>query len=135
MKKLTVLVVVMLIAGLLAGCWVLPESKLISICVEPEGMDLVEPGAASLTSKNAGAIESVTANYSDGTSEYIELTDCEYLSNDPEVAVVDIVGEEVWIRAVGTGDTTILVTYTQHNFWTGRVTETDIVGVFVKPVK
>ena len=28
MKKLTVLVAVILIAGLLAGCWVLPESKL-----------------------------------------------------------------------------------------------------------
>lgn len=129
MKKLTVLVVITLIAGLLAGCWVLPESKLISIVVEPEGMYLEDPATA--ITGHTEPIISVTANYSDGTSEDIELTDCEYLSNDPEVAIVDIVGEEVWIRAVGTGDTTILVTYTQHNFWTGRVIETDTVGVFV----
>lgn len=126
MKKLAMLVAVMLIVGLLAGCWVLPESKLISICVEPEGMEL------KALDPDAEAIVSVTANYNDGTSEDIKLTDCEYLSNDPEVAIVDIVGDEVWIRAVGTGNTTILVTYTQHNFWTGRVTETDIVGVFVE---
>lgn len=31
MKKLTVLVAVMLIAGLLAGCWLFPEEKLITI--------------------------------------------------------------------------------------------------------
>lgn len=131
MKKLTILMAVILVAGLLAGCWIFPESKLISIVVDPEGMDLIEPIPVVLIPENADAIVSVTANYNDGTSEDIKLTDCEYLSNDPEVAIVDIVGDEVWIRAVGTGDTTILVTYTQHNFWTGRVTETDIVGVFV----
>ena len=133
MKKLAVLVAVILIAGLLAGCWVLPESKLISIVVEPEGMDLTYPATA--LSEHTKAIESVTANYEDGTSEYIELTDCEYSSNDPEVAIVNIVGDKVWIKAVKSGETTILVTYTQHNFWTGRVTETDIVGVFVEPVE
>jgi len=132
MKKLTVLVAVILIAGLLAGCWVLPESKLISITVDPEGLYLEMPKPTSLIPENAGKIESVTANYNDGTSEDIKLTDCEYSSNDPEVAIVDIVGDEVWIRAVGSGETTILVTYTQHNFWTGRVIETDIVGVFVE---
>jgi len=30
------------------------------------------------------------------------------------------------------GEAIILVTYTQHNFWTGRVIETDIVVVFVE---
>ncbi|MBA7498275.1 hypothetical protein ES704_01010 [subsurface metagenome] len=129
MKKLTILMVVILVAGLLAGCWLFPESKLISIVVEPEGVYLDEPATA--ITGHTEAIESVTANYSDETSEDIKLTDCEYLSNDPEVAIVEIVEDEVWIRAVGTGDTTILVTYTQHNFWTGRVIETDIVGVFV----
>ncbi len=114
MKKLTVLMAVILMAVLLAGCWVFPESKLISIVVEPEGMDLADP--ASAISEHAEAIESVTANYNDGTSEDIELTDCEYSSNDPEVAIVDIVGDEVWIRAVGAGEAVILVTYTQHNF-------------------
>jgi len=131
MKKLAVLVAIMLIAGLLAGCWVLPESRLISIVVEPEGMYLADPGASFDLLSTTEAIESVTANYNDGTSEDIELTDCEYSSNDPEVAVVNIVEDEVWIRAVGAGEAVILVTYTQHNFWTGRVIETDIVGVFV----
>jgi len=124
MKKLTILVVIMLVAGLLAGCWVFPESKLISICVNPEGMFL-EP-------EETEPIISVTANYNDGTSEDIKLTDCEYLSGDPDIAIVEIVEDEVLIKAVETGDTTILVTYTQHNFWTGRVIETDIVGVFVE---
>jgi len=124
MKKLIVLVAVILIIGLLAGCWVFPESKLISICVNPEGMFL-EP-------EETEPIISVTANYNDGTSEDIKLTDCEYLSGDPDIAIVEIVEDEVLIKAVETGDTTILVTYTQHNFWTGRVIETDIVGVFVE---
>jgi len=130
MKKLTVLIVAVLVMVLLAGCWLYPESKLISIVVEPEGMDLTYPATA--ITGHTEPIVSVTANYSDGTSEDIKLTDCEYLSNDPEVAIVEIIGDEVWIRAVGTGDTTILVTYTQHNFWTGRVIETDTVGVFVE---
>jgi len=116
---------------LLAGCWVLPESKLISITVDPESMDLDDPIIGTNLLSTQEAIESVTANYNDGTSENIELTDCEYSSNNPEVAIVDIVGNEVWIRAVEAGEAVILVSYTQHNFWTGRVTETDIIGVFV----
>jgi hypothetical protein len=130
MKKLTVLVVIMLIAVLLAGCWVLPESKLISIVVEPEGMDLKAPATA--ITEHTKPIVSVTANYNDGTSEDIKLTDCEYSSNDPEVAIVNIIEDEVWIKAIGVGEAVILVTYTQHNFWTGRVIETDIVGIFVE---
>jgi hypothetical protein len=122
MKKLTVLlVVIMLVAGLLAGCWVLPESKLISICVEPEGM--------LLTIEKTKLIISVTANYNDGTSEDIELADCEYLSSDPDIATVN---SEGLVTAKSIGNPEILVTYTQHNFWTGRRIETDIVGVFVK---
>jgi len=122
-KKLTVLMVAILVMVLLAGCWLYPEPKLISICVEPEGMFL-EPGETE-------PIISVTANYTLAPSEDIELTDCEYSSNDSEVAIVDIVGNEVFVRAGKAGETIILVTYTQHNFWTGRVIETDIVGVFV----
>ena len=129
MKKLTVLVVIMLIAGLLAGCWVLPESKLISICVDPEEMFLADPGTAFDVLSTTGAIVSVTANYEDGTSEDIKLTDCEYSSNDPDIATVN---SEGLVIAKSIGDTTILVTYTQHNFWTGRITEIDIVGVFVE---
>ena len=132
MKKLTVLVVAILVMVLLAGCWLYPEPKIISIVVEPEGMFLVEPEPVGFIPENAGIIESVTANYALAPSEDIKLTDCEYSSGDPDVAVVDIVGEEVWISAVGAGEAVILVTYTQHNFWTGRVIETDIIGVFVE---
>jgi len=135
MKKLAVLMAIILVTGLLAGCWLMPESRLISIVVEPESMDLVLPKPTDLIPENAGIIESVTANYNDGTSEDIKLTDCEYSSNDPDVAVVDIVGDEVWIRAIGVGEAVILVSYTQHNAWTGRRTEVDIIGVFVEPAK
>ena len=124
MKKLTVLVVAILVMVLLAGCWLYPEPKLISICVDPEGMFL-EP-------EETKPIISVTANYVLAPSEDIELTNCKYSPNDPEVAIVEIVGEEVFIRAVKVGEAIILVSYTQHNFWTGRVIETDIVGVFVE---
>jgi len=124
MKKLIVFMVVILIMVLLAGCWLQPKPKIISICVDPEGMFL-ELGEIK-------PIISVIANYNDRTSEDIKLTDCKYSSNDPEVAIVDIVGDEVFVKAVNVGDTIILITYTQHNFWTGRLTETDIVGVFVE---
>jgi len=124
MKKLNVLILAILVMVLLTGCWLYPEPKIISICVEPEGMFL-EP-------EEIEPIISVTANYSLAPSKDIELTDCEYSSNAPEVAVVEIIGEEVFVRAVKAGDTIILVTYTQHNFWTGRVIETDIIGVFVE---
>jgi len=132
MKKLAILIAVILIVGLLAGCWVTPESKLISICVDPEEMFLANPGTAFDVLSTTGAIESVTANYEDGTSEDIELTDCEYLSSDPDIAMVN---SEGLVIAKSIGETTILVTYTQHNFWTGRVTETDIVGVFVEELE
>lgn len=121
MKKLIMLMVIILFMVLLAGCWLYPEPKIISICVEPEGMFL-EP-------EETEPIISVTANYGLAPSEDIELTDCEYLSGDPDIATVGIGG---LVTAVDSGETTILVTYTQHNFWTGRVIETDIVGVFVE---
>ncbi|GAJ10546.1 unnamed protein product, partial [marine sediment metagenome] len=82
-------------------------------------------------SEHTEAIESVTACYDDWNTKDIALTDCEYSSSDPEVAIVNIVGNEVWVRAVGTGDAYILVSYTEGDLWTGKMTETDIVGVFV----
>jgi len=130
MKKLAVLVVIILVAGLLAGCWLFPEPKLISIVVEPEAMYLDEPGTSSLNCKNQDAIKSVTACYDDWTTKEIEPADCEYLSSDPDIVVVDIVGNEVWVRAVGTGEAYILVSYTERNFPI-KVTQEDIVGVFV----
>jgi len=132
MKKLAVLVVVILIAGLLTGCWLFSgEPEFISINVKPEVMYLGELGTSSLNYKNQDAIESVTACYDDWTTKEIELTDCEYLSSDPDIAVVDIVGDEVWIRAIGTGEAYILVSYTEGKF-PFKVTQEDIVGVFVE---
>ena len=130
MKKLTVLVAVILIAGLLAGCWVFSdEPELISITVDPERMDLVgDPTAAS--SHNTEPIISITANYDDWTTKDIALTDCEYLSSDPDIAIVEIAGDEVQVRAVGTGETYILVSYTEGKF-PFKTTQEDIVGVFV----
>ena len=121
MKKLIMLVVIILVMGLLAGCWLYTEPKIISICVNPEGMFL-DPGETE-------PIISVTANYNDGNSDDIKLTDCEYCTYDCLVATVNVEG---LVTAENIGETEILVTYTQHNFWTGRVIETDIIGVFVK---
>ena len=130
MKKLTVLVAVILIAGLLAGCWLFSdEPKLISITVVPESMELVTLNN-TFVGYLTGPIESITANYDNWTSEPIALTDCEYSSNDPEIAIVDIVEDEVLVRAIGTGETYILVSYTEGKF-PFEITEKDIVGVLV----
>lgn len=119
MKKLTVLVVVILIAGLLAGCWLFSdEPELISIVVEPEGIYLADPGTAYDLLSTTGTIESVTACYDDWTTKEIVLTDCEYISLNTDVATVF----EGLITAVDSGETIIIV---------GYETETDIVGVFV----
>ena len=131
MKKLTVLMAVILIVGLLAGCWLFPESKLISIVVEPERMFLTDPGTAFDVLSTTSAIESITACYDDWTTKEIAPVDCEYLSSNPEVAVVDIVGNEVFVRAVKAGEAIILVSYTEGKF-PFKITETDIVGVFVE---
>ena len=118
MKKLTVLVVVMLLAGLLAGCWVLPESKLDEI--------VVEPGAITLSVGETQQLE-VTAWYDDKTSADVTPS-CDYNSSLSNTAGVDVEG---LITAVEAGEATILVSYTQHNFWTGRIIRTAEVEVEV----
>lgn len=67
MKKLFVLVIAILAAGLLVGCWVLPEIELVSIVVEPSEIYL-GPG-------KIGTTDSVTACYKDWATEEITLTD------------------------------------------------------------
>jgi len=130
MKKLTVLVVVILIAGLLTGCWLFSdEPELISITVDPEDMELAGPIGTNLLSTTEHII-SVTANYDDWTTKDIAPIDCGYLSSDPDIAIVDIVGDKVWIRAIGTGETYILVSYTEGKF-PFKTTQEDIVGVTV----
>jgi hypothetical protein len=120
MKKLIVLVAVMLIAGLLAGCWVLPESKLDYIEAIPNEVNL----DAEITQKQL----EVTAYYEDGTSTDV-TSNCDYSSSNTEVVTVN---DEGLIVAVDSGEAITLVSYTQHNFWTGRIIRTCEVEVTVE---
>ena len=120
MKKLTVLVAVILIAGLLAGCWVLPESKLDKIEADPDEVIL----STNLLTQQL----EVTAYYTDGTSADV-TSNCDYISSDTGVVTVS---DEGLITAKKMGDSTILVSHTQHNFWTGRITRTVEVNVTVE---
>ena len=134
MKKLTVLVAVILIAGLLAGCWVLPESKLDYIEADPDKVDLLSPRSSTQQQLT------ITAFYEDGVNADVTI-DCDYLSSDTKVVTVNDEGLIVYVEpgtdiVIGPGlkrEATILVTYTQHNFWTGRIIETCEVEVTVKP--
>jgi len=120
MKKLTMLVVILLVAGLLAGCWVLPESKLDYIEAIPNEVNL----DAEITQKQL----EVTAYYEDGTSADV-TSNCDYSSSDIEVVTVN---DEGLIVAVGNGEAITLVSYTQHNFWTGMRIRTCEVEVTVE---
>jgi len=135
MKKLTVLVAVILITGLLAGCWVLPESKLDRIVADPDKVDLAQyprllPNQQQLT---------ITAFYDDGASADVTI-DCDYLSSDIEIATVNDEGLIMYVAPevynadpTATRNANILVTYTHHNAWTGMRSETCKVEVTVKP--
>ena len=120
MKKLTVLVAIILIAGLLTGCWVLPESKLDYIEAIPNEVNL----NTEITQKQL----EVTAYYDDETSADV-TSNCDYSSSDTEVVTVN---DEGLIVAVGSGEANILVSYTQHNFWTGMRIRTCEVEVTVE---
>ena len=121
MKKLTVLVVIMLVAGLLAGCWVTPTSKLENIEVYPEEVTLTI-NTTALTGKLTEQLK-VTAFYEDGTFADVTLN-CKYSSDSPEVITVNAEGLVGIVKVGEIEEATILVTYTQHNFWTGRIIRT-----------
>ena len=130
MKKLiTVLVVIMLVTGLLAGCGIMPESKLWKIEVEPTdfgGITLyVNP--AQFPAVDGTCQLEVTAFYDDGTIADVTL-DCEYISSDSKIAFVS---NEGLITAIKVGDATISVIYTQQNFWTSDITRTAKVEITV----
>jgi len=119
MKKLIVLVMVILVVGLLAGCWVLPESALDRIEANPDDVTL-----------NVGDTQQleVIAYYDDETSADV-TSNCDYSSSNTEVVTVN---DEGLIVAVDSGEeVTILVSYTQQNFWTGRRIRTDEVVITV----
>ncbi|MBA7545617.1 hypothetical protein ES705_37986 [subsurface metagenome] len=107
MKKLTVLVAVILIAGLLSGCWLFPEQSLLDYIV-------ADPGEITLKVGETQQL-TITAWYEDGTSANV-TSDCDYFSTIPGVATVDSEGsvtavEVPWFE----GDTWIKVTYCQEN--------------------
>ncbi len=125
MKKLTVLVVIMLVAGLIAGCGIIPESKLWKIEVEPIEVLLPYSGDSKQLK--------VTAYYDDGTSADVTL-ECDYTASKPEqfAQVVAIVSAEGLVTGIQAGWATILISYTQRNFWTGDITRTHEVAVRVR---
>jgi hypothetical protein len=121
MKKLTVLVAVILIAGLFAGCGILPGSRLYEIEISQDFWGI------TFSIEDATYQLEVTAHYDDGTIADVTL-DCDYTSSNPDVAIV---GDEGLITAVEIGDTNILARYTQRNFWTGDITRTAEVEVTI----
>jgi len=123
MKKLTVLVVIMLVAGLLAGCGIIPEwSVLQSIVIEPDGI--------TFTTREPVSIE-VTACYKDGDTAIVTL-ECDYKLTNEGVVTLDITKDEVIIAPVGIGETEVEVSYTERNFWTGTRTVEDVICIQVE---
>lgn len=133
MKKLTLLIAVILIAGLLAGCGILPEkSQLDYIKADPIEVTLNLGTTLGATQKLTQRLE-VTAHYEDLT--YADVTsNCKYSSSNTEVTVNDegLIEAVTFISFPSEGEATILVTYTQHNFWTGRIIRTAEVEVTVE---
>jgi len=102
--------------------------RLTSIVVLPETMTF-------FVGDDREAIKSITAHYSDESTAEIDLDDdaCEYESSDEDVATVDA-GE---VTAVGVGEATITVSYTEGEITTKAVLikETDTIEVTVtRPV-
>ena len=129
MKKLTVLLVIVLVAGLLTGCWLFPESKL----------DYIEADSNEvfLNTRSRTQQLEITAYYTDGTSADV-TSSCEYTSSNIEVVTVNdeglitsVVYECEVCPGLLTREATILISYTQHNAWTGRIIRTCEVGVTV----
>ena len=130
MKKLTMIMAIILIAGLLSGCWVFPGSKLDYIEADPEEVTLYF-GIVSDSTKNDTEQLKVTAYYEDETKADV-TPECDYAPltvSNTEVVTVD---DEGLITAKSKGNTIVLVSYTEGNSWTGRITRTDKVKILVK---
>ena len=83
----------------------------------------VSPANLSVGMGNSNTITSVTANYDNGDSIDLSLADCDYSSDNTDIATVDNSGV---ISGIAIGTTTITVSYTE-----GGITKTDTVGVTV----
>jgi len=120
-KKFLILAMVLLWTLLvLSGCGGSPAppiflTYLSGIIIQPATMDLEETESQSIIS--------VTAYYSDSSTENIPLTDCAYYSYNSSCATVNSNG---LITGVSAGTTIILVTYIE-----GTISKTDTVEVTV----
>ena len=86
----------------------------------------VSPDAMQMYIGNSNTITSITANYYNGDSADLALADCNYDSDNPNIATVS--GSGV-ITGIATGSTTITVSYTE-----GGITKTDTVSVTVEDI-
>ena len=86
----------------------------------------VSPMTMQMHVGNSNAIISITAYYSNGDSTDLVFADCDYSSDNPNIATVS--GSGV-ITGVSAGTITITVSYTE-----GGITETDTVGVTVSEI-
>ena len=121
MKKLTMIMAIILIAGLLAGCGVTPEQSLLDyIVADPDWTNLTVGGTQQLT---------ITAYYEDET--YADVTsDCDYCSNYPDIATVDREGLITAVGVIGEG-AWIEVYYYQENDFTNLRERFDKIGVTI----
>ncbi len=131
MKKLTVLMAIILIAGLLSGCWLFPGSKLDYIEADPDKVTLYfGPQLNNTEIKTTEQLE-VTAYYTDENKADVTL-ECDYAPLTVSNTEVVTVNDEGLITAKSKGNTIVLVSYTEGSFWTGRITRTDEVKVLVE---
>jgi len=155
MKKLAVLVAVILIAGLLAGCWLFPEEQLINITwfedairYHPNGDELQrwynDPlGPATLIQDNGGYCFANINQYFNTTEIEFEgivfIDETGKLSGNAAYTLYELPTENIFIGQVeivvdedGTSGT-MVGTYTQFKYAFG--TETDILEHYPKAVE
>lgn len=70
----------------------------------------VEPETLTLSANDTEYIDSITAYYSDGTSQNILTNQCTYYSSDPTIATINQVGQ---ISGISEGQTTVWINYTE----------------------
>ena len=83
----------------------------------------VSPSNINIYVGNSKTITLITADYSNGDSTDLDLTECDYSSDNPNIATVS--GSGV-ITGVSAGTATIIVSYTE-----GGITKTDTVSVTI----
>ena len=83
----------------------------------------VSPASISVYEGNSSTINSVTAYYDNGYSEEVALIDCDYSSDNNNVAVVN----NGVVTGKSEGIATIMISYTE-----GGITKTDTISVTVK---